>query len=111
TEANYLYLVEALRKTEVKLVRARNGQEAVDIALERNDIDLVLMDLNMPVMDGFDATELIKEKKRKLPVVAQTALNMSDIENKAQRVGCDDIIYKPIKLKLFLKIISKFLNT
>ncbi|MFO7863218.1 MAG: tetratricopeptide repeat protein, partial [Salinivirgaceae bacterium] len=48
TEANYLYLVEALRKTEVKLVRARNGQEAVDIALERNDIDLVLMDLNMP---------------------------------------------------------------
>jgi two-component system cell cycle response regulator DivK len=106
-----LYLVEALRKTEVKLVRARNGKEAVDIALERNDIDLVLMDLNMPVMDGFDATELIKEKKRKLPVVAQTALNMADIENKAQRVGCDDIIYKPIKLKLFLKIISKFLNT
>lgn len=110
TEANYLYLVEALRKTDVKLLRARNGQEAVDIALEHDDIDLVLMDLNMPVMDGFEATEKIKEKKRKLPIVAQTALNISDVENRAKKVGCDNIIYKPVKLKLFLKIIAKYID-
>ena len=68
------------------------------------------MDVNMPVMDGFEATQNMKEKKRKLPVVAQTALNISDVENKAKKVGVDDIIYKPIKLKLFLKIIGKFLG-
>lgn len=111
TEANYLYLVEALKKTEVQLVRARNGAEAVDIALMRNDIDLVLMDVNMPEMDGFEATERIKEKKRKIPIVIQTALNMADVEQRARQVGCDDIIYKPIKLKLFLRIINKYINT
>jgi two-component system cell cycle response regulator DivK len=110
TEANYLYLVEALRKTEVKILRARNGKEAVDLAKENDDIDLVLMDINMPEMDGFEATELIKEHKRKLPVIAQTALNISEVENKAKRAGCDDIIFKPVKLKLFLKIIGKFLD-
>lgn len=110
TEANYLYLVEALRRTNVEIIRARNGKEAVEVVMEHNDIDLVLMDVNMPVMDGFEATQNIKEKKRKLPVVAQTALNISDVENKAKKVGVDDIIYKPIKLKLFLKIIGKFLG-
>ncbi len=110
TEVNYLYLVEALRRTNVEIIRARNGKEAVEIAHKENDIDLVLMDLNMPVMDGFEATQNIKEKKRKLPVVAQTALNISDVENKAKKVGCDDIIYKPIKFKLFLKIIGKYLR-
>ncbi len=110
TEANYLYLVEALRRTDVKIIRARNGQEAVDIALKEDDIDLVLMDMNMPVLDGFEATEQIKEKKRKLPVVAQTALNISDVEQRAKKVGCDDIIYKPVKLKLFLKIINKYIK-
>jgi CheY-like chemotaxis protein len=110
TEANYLYLVEALRKTEVKILRARNGKEAVDLVKENDDLDLVLMDINMPEMDGFEATELIKEQNRKLPVVAQTALNISEVENKAKKAGCDDIIYKPVKLKLFLKIIGKFLN-
>jgi CheY-like chemotaxis protein len=110
TEANYLYLVEALRKTEVKILRARNGIEAIDLVKEHSDIDLVLMDINMPDMDGFEATELIKEHNRKLPIVAQTALNISEVETKAKQAGCDDIIYKPVKLKLFLKIIGKFLN-
>ncbi|PLX15026.1 MAG: hypothetical protein C0599_17720 [Salinivirgaceae bacterium] len=110
TEANYLYLVEALRKTEVKILRARNGKEAVELAKANSDIDLVLMDINMPEMDGFEATELIKEYNRKLPVVAQTALNISEVENKAKQAGCDDIIYKPVKFKLFLKIIGKFLD-
>lgn len=110
TETNYLYLVEALRKTEIKILRARNGKEAVGLVKENNDINLVLMDINMPVMDGFEATELIKEHNRKLPVVAQTALNISEVENKAKKAGCDDIIFKPVKLKLFLKIIGKFLT-
>ncbi|HYX06929.1 MAG TPA: PAS domain S-box protein, partial [Bacteroidales bacterium] len=72
-EYNYLFIEELLNNADVKLIHARDGKQAVDICRDNNDIDLVLMDIKMPVMDGKSAAQLIKEFRPELPVIAQTA--------------------------------------
>ena len=61
TEMNYLFLVEALKQTQVNLIRAKDGEEAIDIFTKNQQIDLILMDINMPKLDGFETTKRIKE--------------------------------------------------
>lgn len=85
---------------------AKNGQEAVDICKMNYDIDIVFMDLKMPIMDGFEATRLIKELQPNLPIIAQTAYTTVEDKNKAKLAGCDDFISKPIRLKTVVEIIN-----
>jgi CheY-like chemotaxis protein len=78
-ESNFLYLNAVLNKIKAKIFWAKNGKEAVDICLDGNEpIDLVLMDLQMPEMNGYEAAQEIKKIKPDLPVIAQTAFAMSD---------------------------------
>jgi CheY-like chemotaxis protein len=108
TDINYFLLAEVLKKTKAKLIRVKNGSEAIEI-VKSNKIDLVLMDINMPIMDGFKATRLIKEHSEDIPVIIQTAVHEDGQEN-AIKSGADDFIAKPIDLKTFLEKISRFLN-
>jgi CheY-like chemotaxis protein len=107
TDINYYLLAEVLRKTKVKLIRVKNGAESVDF-VKMNTVDLVLMDINMPTMNGFDATKKIKEHNAKIPVIIQTAIDQNGLEKSIQ-AGADDFIAKPIDLKIFMEKISKFL--
>lgn len=109
TDVNYILLAEVLRWTKAELVRVKNGQEAVDYVKD-NPVNLVLMDINMPVMNGFEATKIIKKQKADLPVIIQTALHDGDEEKNSKDVGADAFISKPIDLKLFMATIKKFLN-
>jgi CheY-like chemotaxis protein len=68
------------------------------------------MDINMPKLDGFQATKKIRELKPNIPIIAQTAFNMEDAKEKSKEVGCDDFILKPIKLKSFLSLIDSYLK-
>ncbi|MDA3778686.1 MAG: response regulator [Bacteroidales bacterium] len=108
-DMNFLFLSEALKSTGINILRAINGQEAIDICKSNEKINLVLMDINMPKISGFEATEIIK-KERNIPIIAQTALNIEEANEKAQEAGCDDVILKPIKLKVFLSKLNKYLN-
>lgn len=110
TEMNYIFLVEALKPTKVKILRAKDGEEALVVFNEAKKVDLILMDINMPKLDGFETTRQIKEINPNVPIIAQTALNMEDAKNRANEVGCDDFILKPIRLKYFLSKIDSFLN-
>lgn len=110
TEMNYLFLVEALKPTHVKLLRAKDGEEALELFKTTSDIDLILMDINMPKLDGFETTRQIKEINKNIPIIAQTALNIEDARDKSQEVGCDDYILKPIKLNLFLSKLNTYLS-
>ncbi len=74
-------------------------------------IDFVLMDLKMPVMNGFEATKQIKEFRPELPVIAQTAYSTTADENKAIAAGCDDFISKPISKEVLVSKINKYLVT
>ncbi|MDD2563860.1 MAG: response regulator, partial [Salinivirgaceae bacterium] len=85
-------------------------QEAINLVKEYSDIDLVLMDINMPVIDGFEATKQIKMINRKLPVIAQTAMRIDEIQSKCKSAGCDGVILKPVRLQEFLEAIRKHFN-
>jgi CheY-like chemotaxis protein len=108
-ESNFLYLKAVLSKLNATIYWAKNGIEAVEIC-ENNSIDLVFMDLQMPEMNGYEATEILKKKFPNLPIVAQTAFAMSDDREKALDAGCDDYLAKPIKSKDLLSVVEKFIK-
>jgi len=86
------------------LIYASNGKEAIDM-IAGNNVDIVLMDMQMPVLNGFEATRRIKELYPDLPVIAQTAFAMKEEKSGCYEAGCDDYITKPIdKASLFYKI-------
>ncbi|MBN2237293.1 MAG: response regulator [Bacteroidales bacterium] len=93
---NFLFLKTYLRKTKINVLWAKDGQEAIDICLKNNDIDIVLMDIRMPNVDGYEATSEIKKTKPKLPVIAQTAYALNSDYQRVFDSGCDDYITKPI---------------
>jgi signal transduction histidine kinase/ActR/RegA family two-component response regulator len=108
---NYYFLRELLKRTGVNILHAENGEEAVRLTKEQPGISLVLMDLKMPVMDGFDATRLIKMYNRRIPIIAQTAYAMEGDEEKSRRAGCDEYIAKPIRKENLLSLMAKYLSS
>jgi len=108
-ESNYLYLKAVLSKLNATIFWAKNGVEAVNICNEQS-IDLVMMDLQMPEMNGYEATKILKRKFPNLTIIAQTAFAMSDDREKALDVGCDDYLAKPIKSKDLLNTVEKFIK-
>ncbi len=101
---NMKFLTVLLLNTGANLLYASNGKEALEL-LEENKVDLVLIDMKMPVMDGYEATREIKRKYPRLPVIAQTAYAIKSDEMECLAAGCDDYIAKPIdKNKLYSKI-------
>ena len=108
-EMNYLLLEEIFRKTKVKLIRAVNGKQVIDLFKQNIDTDLVLMDIKMPELNGYEATRIIKEIKN-VPIIAQTAYAMSGEQNESIAAGCDAYITKPIKIKDLLELVKRFIN-
>ncbi len=94
---NFIFLREILSEYKVEVIRANNGLHAVKLCNEHPEVDLVLMDIRMPVMDGLEATKKIKETFPKLPVIAQTAFALESDRKMAMNEGCDDYIAKPIR--------------
>lgn len=109
-ESNYLYLKAVLTKLDAHVFWARNGIEVLEICEREKNIDLVLMDLQMPDMNGYEATTILKQKYPDLPVIAQTAFAMSDDRDKAINAGCDDYLAKPIKSNDLLMMCMRYLN-
>lgn len=107
---NYSYIESLLSSTRVKILHAWNGEEAVKMVKENPDISLVLMDIRMPVMDGYTATGKIKELRPQLPVIAQTAFAFSEDKEKALKVGFDNYITKPSPKKMIVDVLEGYLN-
>jgi len=108
---NYLYLEEALRATDVTIEWVQNGQEAVDKVIKGNKkFDAILMDIKMPRMSGYDATKKIKDFNNKIPIIIQTAFAMPDERAKGFEIGCDEYLEKPIRQKVLLSVLDKFIK-
>lgn len=104
---NFIYINEILSNSNKQILHAKNGQEAVDLCHEHNDIDVILMDIRMPIMDGLTATREIRKFRQDVPIIAQTAYAMPDDKEKAINEGCTDFIAKPFKKDELLHIIDK----
>jgi CheY-like chemotaxis protein len=109
-ESNFLYIKAVLSKLNATIFWAKSGVEAIEICERENSIDLVFMDLQMPEMNGYEATQILKKKFPNLPIVAQTAFAMSDDREKALDSGCDDYLAKPIKSKDLLSVVEKYVK-
>lgn len=109
-ESNFVYLREILRPTKVQLHWARNGKEAVEICKNNKKIDLVLMDILMPEMDGYEAARQVKQIRPDLPVIAQTAYSLEDDDYKESLKYFDRYMIKPIWSHELLNTLSKFLD-
>ena len=105
-----IYLREILSNRKIKQLLAKDGKQAIEMFKKNHDIDLILMDIKLPVMDGYTATREIKKIKSDIPVIAQTAYAMFGDKEKALKAGCDDYISKPISEENLISLLKKYLK-
>mgnify|MGYP000936967740 CR=1 FL=1 len=105
-ESNYKFL-EIILKKEYELLWAKNGREAVDYALEHHP-DAVLMDIKMPVMNGLDATKIIRGENKEIPIIMQTAYAFSSDKENAMNAGASEVLVKPITLSILRNTLTKY---
>jgi CheY-like chemotaxis protein len=110
-EINYLYIREIFRGTGAVLIHAINGKEAVEICQNNNNIGFLLIDIKMPVMNGYDAIKKIRAFRPDMPIIAQTAFALSNEMLKAFNAGSNDYISKPFKKEQLLALVSKYLSS
>lgn len=109
-EYNYELLHHLLRRNGYELKWVRNGQDAVDFCRDKPELALVLMDLKLPVIDGFEATRQIKQMRPELPVIAYTAYSGEAEHKMALDAGCSDLLAKPVRLSLVLETIGRYVT-
>ena len=107
-DSNYTILASLLKKTHVRILRARNGKEAIQIASGTASIDLILMDISMPDSDGIEALRFIRQQLPGKIVIAQTAHDLSSLEIINEKF--DGFLLKPIRRKELLETLSKYLS-
>ncbi|MGD9991940.1 MAG: response regulator [Salinivirgaceae bacterium] len=107
---NYLFLEALLKRTGATLIWAETGKTALEAIKNNPEINLVLMDIKMPEMNGYEATREIKKLRPELPIIAQTAYALAGEKEKILSAGCDDYLSKPIMGKVLLEKIDIYLK-
>jgi CheY-like chemotaxis protein len=109
-EASEQFITRAIRKYSSKILNANTGVEAIAACRNNADIDLILMDIRMPEMNGYEATRQIREFNKDVIIIAQTAYGLSGDRQKALNAGCNDHISKPINGEELMTLIQKYFN-
>ncbi len=109
-EISYSLLSRTLQKISKEVLHAITGVETVEACRNNPDIDLVLMDIRMPMMDGLEATRQIRQFNKDVSIIAQTAYAFAGDSEKAIEAGCNDYITKPINMTLLFEKIKKHVN-
>jgi signal transduction histidine kinase len=109
-DSNYFFLEAVLKKTKAKVLRAVDGVKFLEIMNENKNIDLVLLDIKMPGINGFNAIKVVRQQSISIPVIAQTAFNQPEDKQRCLDSGCNDYLSKPIDKELLLNKIARFFN-
>jgi CheY-like chemotaxis protein len=107
---NYLYLEALLKRTNVRLIHAKNGEDALEIALLHPEINLMLLDLRLPFMDGFAVASAIRKQNHDIPIVTTTASSMADEEQRSLDAGCNAFIAKPLDPDELYKTLLRYIR-
>lgn len=108
TELN-IDLITQLLEDDYDLLFARDGVQGVEMALQKNP-DLVLMDISLPIIDGYEATRRIREANKSMPIIGLSAHAMNGHEKSARAAGCNDYLTKPIDDELLLDTLKQYLS-
>jgi CheY-like chemotaxis protein len=106
-----IYLNRILIDTGVSVITARSGFEAIELIKAIPDIDVVLLDMQMPEMNGIEATREIRKIRKNLPIIAQTAFIFEDDKDIILEAGCDACLIKPIRKEHLLAVMSDFVKS
>ena len=106
-----IYLNRVLTDTGVSIITARSGFEAIEIIKATPDIDVVLLDMQMPEMNGIETTREIRKIRKNLPIIAQTAFIFEDDKDIILEAGCDACLIKPIRREHLLTVMSSFVKS
>ncbi len=107
-DVNLILIEQMLIKKPYKLLFADNGKKAIQKLTENPDIDIILMDVKMPEMNGIQATKIIREKNKNVVIIAQTAYAMNYEKQKILKSGFNDYITKPIIKRKLIELIEKY---
>ncbi len=107
--ANAEYVKLVVRHQNINIIHAKNGAEAVDLFKNNPLVDLILMDIKMPIMDGYEATREIRRLNVDIPVIALTAFALDGDREKALNSGCTDYLTKPVSKDILLSVIGSYL--
>ncbi len=107
-EANFFYLNSLLERTKANIIHAKNGNEVLNVFDEGHIINIVLMDIRMPQMNGYDAFNKIRSQNLNVPVIAQTSFGFSDDQKKIMNMGFNDYLSKPIEPKDLYSVLYKY---
>ena len=107
-DSNFVLMSYILKK-HYQFERAKNGQEAVEM-VDKNQYDIVLMDIKMPIMNGLEATKAIREKHPDLPILALTANAFDSDRQLAMEVGCNDFLSKPVSSEECIETIKRYIG-
>ena len=107
--ANAEYVKLVMRHQNISVIHAKNGSEAVDLFKNTPLVDIILMDIKMPIMDGYEATREIRKLNLNIPVIALTAFALDGDREKALNAGCTDYLTKPVSKDILLSVIGSYL--
>lgn len=108
-ELNWIFIRDLMKPTQANLIWAKNGKEAVDIYQGDANIDLILMDFRMPVMNGFEATKVIRSFDPEIPIIALTAYAQEEEKELILHAGCNAFLSKPVRNEQLFSMINHFL--
>jgi len=106
----HLLLNEILKPTGIKIYSAYDGSEAFTACIEYPDIQLIIMDIRMPEMNGLEATRLIRKYRQDLPIIVYSALNQPEYKHLMRKMKCEEFLLKPVLPETILAAISKYLD-
>ncbi|MDV7187907.1 response regulator [Lutibacter sp. TH_r2] len=109
-ETSFEYLKTVLEDITEKILHAKNGIEAIELAKQNADIDVILMDIKMPKLNGLEASKEIRKFNKNIFIIAQSAYTQKSYKNEAEKVGCNTFISKPINKQKLLAIFSNIKN-
>ena len=109
-EISWRYLEAILKRTKAQLIWAENGKVAIEKLSQNKDVDLILMDLRMPVMSGYDAIIEIKKMNKDIPIIVQTAFAREEDREKIRETGCDDFIVKPVRKEALINLMAHYFS-
>lgn len=104
------YIKNIVLFSNIKILHAYNGKEAIELFGKNPQISIIIMDISMPIMDGYEATRIIKTKKPKMPIIAQTAYALSTDKVKSIQGGFDCYLTKPIEKKILIETLAKYMK-
>ncbi len=109
-ESNFKFLDMIIKRTGSELLWAKTGKQAIEMCQKNSSVDLILMDIKMPEMDGLAAIKEIRKTNSQLPIIVQSAYSMPEDRNLSFEAGANDFISKPIGTEKLLRIIDKHLS-